>query len=164
MVIKGRKTGLWPCAKLMAQALLPATSSSQPKAFQAECSPGMTMLSIILTLTLENPCFQVIKQFREVGQELSHIHRGGSITGNKATAQSPGSVTVCELGPTKIGVFFKDSFIFILCVCLIWMYVCIHCVQGWWLQRPEENTASPGFDIKGSLKLHGGAVNRTQVL
>lgn len=56
---KGGETGIQQCAKLMAQALQLATkNSSEPKPFQVECSPGMTVFSIILTLTLEIPAFK----------------------------------------------------------------------------------------------------------
>jgi len=71
---KGGETGIQQCAKLMAQALRLATkNSSELKPFQVECSPGMTVFSIILTL-------QGIKQLREVSKELSYIHRGGGVT------------------------------------------------------------------------------------
>lgn len=56
---KGGKAGIQQRAKLMAQALQLATkNSSELKPFQVECSPGMTVFSIILTLTLEIPAFK----------------------------------------------------------------------------------------------------------
>lgn len=74
-----------------------------------------------------------------------------------------GSVAVCLLRLTEIGIIFKGLFIFILCVFLSgWMDA--HSVHDWCPQGSEENTGSPGTGVKDSVKRYVGTVTRTQVL
>lgn len=164
MVVKGRES--WHRAVCKAHG--PGTSVGYKELLRAEAFPGWMQprdncVQHYPDSHSWNSCFQGIKKFSEVSQDLSHIHRERGIAGYPDHSTISCQCNCVSWTPLRLK-YFSKIHLFLFYVCVICLYVCAHCVQDWCLQRPEENTGPSQVGVKENFKLCVCAANRTQVL